>query len=150
MVTAASIRKHPLHPMLIPLPIGLWIFSLLCDIVWLTTADVFWGRCALYTIGVGVLGALLAALPGFVDLYTMYRSPVKRIGIWHMSINLTIVVLYAINFLWRRHTPMGMEGWQFVLSVVAVLLLGVSGWLGEKWCTSTGWRSSRRTGTRCR
>ena len=32
MRTPASIAGHPIHPMLVPIPIGLWIFSLVCDL----------------------------------------------------------------------------------------------------------------------
>jgi uncharacterized membrane protein len=34
MASAANIAMHPLHPILVPLPIGLWIFSLLSDLVY--------------------------------------------------------------------------------------------------------------------
>src|SRR5207248_7202313 len=33
MQTPASIARHPIHPMLVPIPIGLWIFSFVCDLV---------------------------------------------------------------------------------------------------------------------
>src|SRR5262245_50424053 len=41
METPASIRRHPIHPMLVSIPIGLWIFSLVCDLMyqWGTRAD---------------------------------------------------------------------------------------------------------------
>jgi len=32
MRTPARIMDHPIHPMLIPFPIGLWVFSLAADI----------------------------------------------------------------------------------------------------------------------
>jgi uncharacterized membrane protein len=128
MVATASIAKHPLHPMLIPLPIGLWIFSLAADIIHLVTQDQIWWTIALYSMAGGIIGALIAALPGFVDLFTMHRSPEKKIGLWHMGINLLIVVIYVFDFLWRRSSP-GSFG-QMALSMVAILLLAVSGWLG--------------------
>ncbi|ACM19224.1 hypothetical protein Geob_0862 [Geotalea daltonii FRC-32] len=128
MIATANIAKHPLHPMLIPLAIGLWIFSLACDIIFFATGDVTWRTTSLYAIGGGVIGALIAALPGFVDLFTLHASPEKKLGIWHMAINLTIVIIYVIEFLWRRADP-GNIG-QFALSVMAVLLLAISGWLG--------------------
>lgn len=128
MIATASIAKHPLHPMLIPLPIGLWIFSLACDIIAVWTGNQTWWITSLYAMGGGVIGALIAALPGFVDLFTMHASKEKRLGLWHMAINLTIVVIYVVNFLWRRTSP---DNWgQVALSVVAILLLTVSGWLG--------------------
>lgn len=130
MVTVASIRKHPVHPMLVPLPIGLWLFSFACDILTVATRNPFWRDCALVTIAGGIIGAVVAALPGLADLLTMYRSQVKKIGILHMSVNLFVTVLYAAGFFWRRGVPSGMETGQMLLSAVAVAMLGFSGWLG--------------------
>lgn len=129
MRSTASFAKHPIHPMLVPLPIGLWIFSLVCEIASVVQTEAIWGALAWYTMAGGVVGALLAALPGFVDLVTLPPSSAKRIGYWHLGINLTIVTLYVVNLLWRSHAgpaPMG----PLALSVVAILLLTVSGWLG--------------------
>lgn len=128
MRSIASFAGHPIHPMIIPLPIGLWIFSLACDIIAAVTGGPSWRSAALYSMGGGIIGALLAALPGFVDLFTLTPSPAKRIGIWHMGINLAIVILYVINFLLRRQAAPGV--WPLVLSIVGVLLLTLSGWLG--------------------
>lgn len=33
MQTPASIARHPIHPMLVNFPIGLWNFSLVCDLI---------------------------------------------------------------------------------------------------------------------
>ena len=75
----------------------------------------------------GIVGALIAAVPGFIDMLAL-PTPVKRIALMHMSINLTVVALYAVNFYLRRR---GIESNATVwLSVVAVALLAVSGWLG--------------------
>ena len=128
MIATASIAKHPIHPMLIPFPIGLWGFSFICDLSWCKTGNGMWNDFALYTMAGGVIGALLAALMGSVDLFTMHSSPVKKIGIWHMSINLLIVLLYLVNLFWRFTTSP--QNGQVVLSGAAILLLLVSGWLG--------------------
>jgi len=61
-----------------------------------------------------------------VDLLSL-PSHVKRYGIPHMALNLTIVVLYLINAWLRRD---GVTDGAIWLSVLSVLLLGVSGWLG--------------------
>jgi uncharacterized membrane protein len=129
MKTMASVARHPIHPMLVPLPIGLWIFSFVCDIFALSTGGTTWEIVASYTMGAGIVGALLAAGPGFVDLFTLPFSRAKRIGIWHMGINLSIVVLYIVNFLWRRHAASAALG-PLMLSLFAILLLVASGWLG--------------------
>lgn len=130
MRTPASIAKHPIHPMLITLPIGLWIFSLVCDLFYLFgNGAENWRVVAYYTLAGGIIGALLAAIPGFIDLLSLPKG-VKRIAITHMSINLTVVVLYLIN-LWMRSQGVGATTPQW-LSAIAVIALAFSGWLGGR------------------
>lgn len=129
MRSRVSVAGHPIHPMLVPLPIGLWIFSLVCDVVYFAKGDAIWSTLALYTMAGGVIGALLAALPGLFDLYNLEPSQAKKIGLWHMSINLGLVTLYVLNFLWRLNAEPGAIG-PLALSIVAVLALAVSGWIG--------------------
>lgn len=129
MTSPASIAKHPIHPMLVALPIGLWIFSLVSDVIYLMQWEgATWNRVALYTMAGGVVGAVISTIPGLVDLLALSRGKVKTIGIWHMSINLTIVGLYLIN-LWLRTSSSTMT-LPVALSVICIGLLGVSGWLG--------------------
>lgn len=129
MHTPAQLARHPIHPMLVPVPIGLWLFSLICDLVHrFGASSPNWEVVAWYTMVGGIVGALVAAVPGLVDLLSL-PSGVKRIGVWHMAINLTIVALYVINAWIRRG---GVTDGAIWLSLLAVALLGVSGWLGGK------------------
>jgi uncharacterized membrane protein len=129
MKTPASIAGHPIHPMLVAIPIGLWIFSLVCDLVHLSGAAENWKIVALYTLAGGTVGALVAAVPGFVDMLSL-NAPVKRIALFHMGINLTVVAFYAVNFWLRLQDAQNSTGvW---LSVIGIGLLVVSGWLGGK------------------
>lgn len=134
MRTPASIVRHPIHPMLVPFPIGLWIFSFVCDLVFaFGSGNPVWKTVALYTMIGGIIGALAAAIPGLVDLLSLPRGP-RTTAIVHMSLNLTVVVLFAIN-IWLRLSS-GEVGaassgpvW---LSLIAIVLLAVSGWLGGR------------------
>jgi len=131
MQTPASIARHPIHPMLVPIPIGLWIFSFVCDLFHaFGAASDAWTTVALYTMGGGIIGALLAALPGLIDLLSLPEGP-RSTAIKHMALNLTIVVLYIINFFGRWHEPQNPGGLLW-LSLISLLLLVVSGWLGGK------------------
>lgn len=131
MRTPASIAGHPIHPMLVPLAIGLWIFSLVCDLIHMRAgADPVWSTVAFYTMGGGIVGALLAAVPGLIDLLSL-PEPVRKTAIVHMSINLVVVALFAVNF-WLRMRAPGNPGGLVWLSLVSVGLLAVSGWLGGK------------------
>ena len=127
---SARLFKHPIHPMLVPLPIGLWIFSFVCDLVYRFLSDnVIWDEVAFYTMAGGIVGALVAALPGFIDFLSLQNPAVRRIALTHMLVNLTTVALYAVNLWLRTISPPG-TGTPALLSVVGVLLLAVAGWLG--------------------
>jgi uncharacterized membrane protein len=131
MRTPASIAGHPIHPMLVPIPIGLWIFSLVCDLILAGgSSNPAWATVALYTMGGGIVGALLAALPGLIDLLSLPPGP-RKTALTHMAINLTVVALYAINFWMRLQAPQA-PGKLMWLSVLAIGLLVISGWLGGK------------------
>ena len=140
MRTPASIARHPIHPMLVPLPIGLWIFSFVCDLIFTFGSGApVWKTVALYTMVGGIVGALLAALPGLIDLLSLPPGP-RTTAIIHMSINLTIVVLFVINAWLRiRAGDAGVgatgPGW---LSLVAIVMLAISGWLGGKLVYESG------------
>lgn len=128
MKTPARILNHPIHPMLIALPIGMWTFALIADaisLLGLGSSD--WSKAAFYAINVGLFGALAAALPGIVDYLSIDSGRAKKIATWHMVINLTVVALYFASIILRSQQIMPAGFW---VSLAAFLLLGISGWLG--------------------
>lgn len=128
MRTPARFLGHPLHVVLVPLPLGLWTFSLVADIAAAVTGRQEWRTVAMYTIGGGVAGALLAAVPGLVDLLSLRGTAAARTGVWHMAANLLAVALFALNFFIRLRAPDAAG--PLLLTVLGVALIGVSGWLG--------------------
>jgi uncharacterized membrane protein len=42
MASRASIGGHPIHPMIIPFPIALWVFSLVADLIYLWKGNPVW------------------------------------------------------------------------------------------------------------
>jgi len=91
---------------------------------------------AFWLIGLGLVGALTAAMFGFLDLFAIPTGThAFRTGLTHMTLNLAVVGVYAGSFLLRRGRlgqPGGVAVWLIVLSAVALALLAVSGWLGGK------------------
>jgi uncharacterized membrane protein len=137
MRTPASIAGHPIHPMLVPIPIGLWIFSLFCDLmVFGGSTNPAWPTVALYTLAGGIVGALLAAAPGLIDLLSLPAGP-RSTALAHMTINLTVVALYVGN-LWLRLSSPENGHLPLWLSLIAIGLLVISGWLGGKMVYALG------------
>jgi uncharacterized membrane protein len=130
MTTRASIAGHPIHPMLVNIPIGLWVFSLICDFVYIGTDDTRWAVTAYFTLGGGVVGALVAAVPGLIDLLGLRDSRAVRIGMYHLVLNLAIVGVQAVNFWLRMGDGGDADVLPRALSIIAVAALVISGWLG--------------------
>ncbi|WP_052869086.1 DUF2231 domain-containing protein [Streptomyces niger] len=128
---------HPFHPILVTVPIGAWAGSLVFDIASHLVGDgAFLSRGAMWLIALGVIGALCAALVGFLDLFAIPTGTrAFRIGLLHMTLNLLVTVAYAGNFRWRQTGPEptgSVPAGPLALNVVAFVVLGVSGWLGGK------------------
>ena len=138
MRTPASIAGHPIHPMLVPIAIGCWVFSFVADLICIKSGAVSpWPLLAYYTMIGGIVGALAAAVPGLIDLLSLPPGPVKRTAITHMAINLTVVALYVCNAFIRKGNPQDLQV-PIILSAIAILMLLVSGWLGGKMVYEAG------------
>jgi uncharacterized membrane protein len=129
MSSPASIKKHPVHPMLVGFPIGLWNFALVCDVIYVISGNAVWETVATYCVAGGIVGAILAAVPGLIDYLSIDEAQMKRIANFHLAVNLGAVVIFAIN-LWLRSRLPGDSRLPLVLSVVGVAAIGVGGWLG--------------------
>ena len=130
MASRASIARHPIHPALVALPIGMWIFAFVCDVAYHAGAHLpFWKDAAFYAMVGGLVTALVAAVPGLLDYATIVDRRVRRIGTFHMGLNLVVVALYAVN-LWMRRYAAPDDTTPVWLSLGSLVLLSVSGWLG--------------------
>lgn len=120
--------NHPIHPMLVPFPIGLWVFSLVADIIYLASDNVSWATVAYYSMAGGIIGAIAAAVPGFLDYLALKPSRIRDIAFRHLLFNVVALILFIVNFFVREAGTV--SAGPFILSIVGVLLIMVSGWLG--------------------
>jgi nitrite reductase/ring-hydroxylating ferredoxin subunit/uncharacterized membrane protein len=129
----ASIQSHPIHPMLVSLPIGLWAGSLAYDVVAAARDDERLRHTADDMLLAGLVGAIAAAVPGAVDYFAIVppNSSARKRGATHGLLNVTLTALYGANWLLRSRSP---ERWGRRLGVPLSLLgfggLMYSGWLG--------------------
>lgn len=128
---------HPFHPILVTVPIGAWVSSLVFDIgSQFVTPSGFLNRGSEWLIAIGVVGALAAASVGLLDLLGIpTRTSAFRTGLVHMTLNLCVTASYIVNFLWRQGSYGGQQavgGGQLALAAVSIAALAVSGYLGGK------------------
>jgi uncharacterized membrane protein len=135
MKSKAAIAGHPIHPMLVAVPAGLFVWTLVADVVYLATdKDQTWYDIALWSGLAAWISAVVAALPGFVDLVTVVlKSDARGIAVAHMLLNLTAVALFAVAtaFMWNEGALSGSDlTIVLVLHAIGVGIVSLSGWLG--------------------
>ena len=146
----AGPEGHPFHPLLVPLPIGAFISSLIFDILTRTRAEglPYLVDGAFWLIGIGLIGALLAAAVGVLDLRAIpRRTPAFATARTHLTLNAATAVLFAIGYAWRAgdHVALDKTRWgQLALSAVAAAFLIAATWLGGKLTYSHGIRVTRQ------
>ena len=132
MESRAKILGHPIHPMLVVLPLGLFIAAVVFDALYLWRGTPELATAAYWNIAGGVIGGLLAAVFGLIDWVAIPGGTrAKRIGLLHGGINVIVVVTFAIVWMLRSGvadtSPSTMV---FAMEVVALGLGAVGGWLG--------------------
>ena len=130
-----SIFGHPLHPALVAVPIGLFLWAFMADIIYLATdKNETWYDMSMYTGAAAVVTALVAALPGFGDYLTIaLKSNVAAMATAHMVLNLATVALFGAAFLVQLDNG-AVSGNNLTLVValhaIGTGMLAVSGYLG--------------------
>ncbi|HEY2962733.1 MAG TPA: DUF2231 domain-containing protein [Pyrinomonadaceae bacterium] len=134
MESRATIAGHPIHPMLISFPIALWTTSFAADVAFYFVRHPTLLVISKFLIAAGCLGALAAAIPGIIDWLAIPSGEVKRVANWHARLNITALIVFVISFLLRIGSYSHLVGHRltipFLLSVVGVILVTISGWLG--------------------
>jgi uncharacterized membrane protein len=135
MASPASMAKHPIHPMLIPFPIALWVFSLVADVIYLWRGNLMWRDwIAFYTLLGGIIGGAAAAVPGLIDWLSLKDPEVVKIANWHARLNVIALLIFVASFYLRTIGGSQWVGGSYtipvLLSVVGVILITISGWLG--------------------
>ncbi len=134
MASKASIAGHPIHPMIIPFPLALWTTSFVADVIYY-----FWHAPSLlviskFLLAAGCLGAVAAAIPGIIDWWAITDSKVKRIANWHARLNIIALIIFATSLYLRMKVGAPLVNYSlkipFLLSLLGVILISISGWLG--------------------
>jgi uncharacterized membrane protein len=135
MYSKVKIAGHPLHPVLVSFPVAFYTGALAGFAVYAANAHQFWLNAAIALSVVGAGGAVLAALPGFVDLvFGIPRaSEAKTVGLGHGVLNVTALCLFiaaAVSYVGNWNGPATGATLGLALSAAGVAVTVAAGSLG--------------------
>jgi len=131
MEVRTKLLGHPIHQMLVNFPLGLLPTAIIFDIIYLSTRNPRWADVAFWMIAAGIIGALIAAVFGLIDLLSIPTGTrASRIGIVHGIGNVIVVGLFVASWFLRYYAVDVPPPLAYVLSFVGIALALFTAWLG--------------------
>ena len=100
MYSKVKILGRSVHPMLVSFPIVFYTAAFVCFSLFQSTENLFWYRVAFIANAAGVMTAVLAAIPGVIDLLfgvPSDKTEIRNRGFLHAALNVTALLLFCIN-----------------------------------------------------
>ena len=131
MKSKASIKSHPIHPILVSLPIAFFIGAFVFDVLSLITGNHSFWQTGYYSAIAGIIGAILAAVPGAIDYFFTVppKSSAKKRATKHALINVVNLVLFIVIVFYRQKENAN-TSIVIIAEAIGVILLSIAGWMG--------------------
>lgn len=129
--STAQIGGHPIHPMLVPIPITCFVGTWVTDVVYWRTATIMWADMSAWLLTVGLVVSIFVVLAGLIDFLGDRRIRALRPAWIHGLGNAVVIGLSIINaFVHSRDAYTSVVPTGLILSSIVVLILLVTGWNG--------------------
>jgi uncharacterized membrane protein len=129
--STATIAGHPIHPMLVPIPLACFIGTFLTDLVYVNTYDMQWANISAWFLSIGLIVAFFAVIAGLIDFFGERRIRNLRAAWIHAIGNAVALILAIFNlFIHTRDAYTSVYPAGITLSGIVVLILLVTGWNG--------------------
>jgi len=130
----AKLLGHAAHPMLIVVPLGMFVGAEVFDAVYFFggKSNPTWATIAYWMTVVGLIGGLVAAVPGWIDWFGIPSGTrAKAVGLVHgLGNGLGVLGLYGTSWWFRKDDPANPPDLALLLGVCGFALGGVTAWLG--------------------
>ena len=131
MRSKASIKGHPIHPILVGFPIAMWVGGFIFDLIGAKWPNPGLWAAGFYSVVAGCVWAVMAAAAGIIDwLFTVPpESSARQRGLIHGGLNALNLLLF-IYVAYRLGSPSAApDGITLFLMAIGVVILAVAGWL---------------------
>jgi uncharacterized membrane protein len=129
--STAQVAGHPIHPMVIALPIACFVLTLVSDLAFYATSNEFWASASLWLLGIGLLTAAFASITGLIDAFGDGKIRELSDTRFHAAGNAVALLIALYNWYSRyEHGSSAVVPTGVVLSGVVVLVLTFTAWKG--------------------
>ncbi|RKT13689.1 putative membrane protein [Paraburkholderia sp. RAU2J] len=108
-----------------PIPYGLFVGTLIFDISYAVTRNVFWGKCAAWLVTTGLLFAILPRLINLCHVWLPSGYPVARLEKLDFWLNLLGIIAAIFNAFVHSRDAYAMVPLNVILSVITVASLSI-------------------------
>jgi uncharacterized membrane protein len=130
--STASIAGHPIHAMLVPIPIVCFVGTFVTDLVYWQTAAMMWADMSAWFLTIGLIVSIFVVLAGLIDFFGDRRVRALRAAWVHGVGNGLALILSIFNaFVHSRDAYTSVVPTGLALSTVVVLILAVTAWYGS-------------------
>jgi uncharacterized membrane protein len=129
--STARIAGHPIHAMLVPIPIVCFLGTFITDLVYWKTAAMIWADMSAWLLTVGLIVSIFVVIAGLTDFLGDRRVRSLSAAWVHGLGNGIALILSIFNaFVHSRDAYTSVVPTGLILSTLVVLILGVTGWNG--------------------
>ncbi|MFC0033215.1 DUF2231 domain-containing protein [Micromonospora chaiyaphumensis] len=133
MESRLRVQGHPIQPMLVTFPFGLFVSATVFDLADVAGGPAFLGEVGYWTAVAALVAAALATVAGMVDLWDVRAGRTHRTAITFNLVNAAMAALFLLTCLIRAHAPQrGATGVQVATELLALAVGSVGVWLGAR------------------
>ncbi|CCH18385.1 DUF2231 domain-containing protein [Micromonospora lupini] len=133
MQSRLRVQGHPIQPMLVTFPLGLFVSATVFDLTDVAGGPTFLGEVGYWTGVAALFAAAMTAVAGMVDLWDVPVDGTRRTAIAFNLVNAAMAGLFLVTCLVRAHSPhRGATVAILATELVALTAGGVGVYLGAR------------------
>ncbi|MEU2664766.1 MULTISPECIES: DUF2231 domain-containing protein [unclassified Micromonospora] len=123
MQSRLRVQGHPIQPMLVTFPFGLFVSATVFDLTDVLGGPAFLGEVGYWTSVAALVAAALTAVAGMIDLWDVPVDRTRRTAVTFNLVNVAMAALFLISCLVRADAPQ--RGASVVLLLTELVALGI-------------------------
>lgn len=133
MESRLRVQGHPIQPMLVTFPFGLFVSAAVFDLADVAGGPAFLGEVGYWTAVAALVAAALTTVAGMVDLWDVRAGRTRRTAVTFNLVNAAMAALFLLTCLMRAQAPQrGATGVELATELLALAVGSVGVWLGAR------------------